>query len=145
VAAGDYTGRGSIPGTAGQPAVMLKELARAKQHDEGSQRREFHSADLDLVVWVENDGRCTGFELSYRHGPRERSLRWKTGVGYTHHRVDDGEDRGGRHKGTPLMVPDGVFRRWSVARKFQVESREIDPEVAGFVMRKVIAINGSGR
>jgi hypothetical protein len=123
---------------------MLKELSHAKQHEEGPRRRVFHSTDLDLVVWVEKDGHCTGFELSYRHGPRERSLRWKAGTGYTHHRVDDGENRGGRHKGTPLMVPDGVFRRWSVARKFQVESRDIDPVVAGFVMRKVIAFCGSG-
>jgi hypothetical protein len=122
---------------------VLKELPRVTQHEEGPPRRVFRSIDLDLVVWMDDDGRYTGFELSYRHGPRERSLRWKTGTGYTHHRVDDGEDRGGRHKGTPLMVPDGVFKRWSVARKFQVESRDIDPAVAGFVMRKVIAFSGS--
>jgi len=123
---------------------MLKELPRVNQRAEEPRRRIFRSTDIDLVVWIAEDGHYIGFELSYRHGPRERSLRWKTGAGYTHHRVDDGEGRAGRHKGAPLMVPDGAFKRWSVARKFQIASRDIDPEVAGFVMRKVIAF-GSGR
>jgi hypothetical protein len=122
---------------------MLKEIPRVVQHEEDRQRRVFRSADLDLTVWIAPDGRYTSFELSYRHGPRERSLRWKSGNGYSHHRVDDGEDRMGRHKGTPLMVPDGVFKRWSVARKFQLEARDIDPEVTDFVIRKVIA-SGEG-
>jgi len=121
---------------------MLKEIPKPSQPVEGPRRRVFRSVDLDLVVWVDDEGGYTGFELSYRHGPRERSLRWKSDAGYSHHAVDDGEDRGGRHKGTPLMVPDGVFRRWSVARQFQVASRDIDPGIAGFVMRKMLAYGG---
>jgi hypothetical protein len=124
---------------------MLKEIPHALQHEEDRQRRVFRSADLDLIVWTEADGRFTGFELSYRHGPRERSLRWKRGKGYSHHRVDDGEDRMGRHKGTPLMVPDGVFKRWTVARKFQLEAGDIDPEVTDFVIGKVIAFGGASQ
>jgi hypothetical protein len=117
---------------------MLTELPRVQQHKDEPRRRVFRSVDLDLVVWVDDAGGYTGFELSYRQGPRERSVRWKSGLGYAHHRVDDGEDRGGRHKGSPVMTADGVFKRWSVARQFQIESRDIDPDVAGFVMRKVI-------
>ncbi len=118
---------------------MLVELPRVLQHNDEPHRRVFRSPDLDLVVWINEAGGYTGFELAYRHGPRERAVRWKSGAGYTHHRVDDGEYGTGSHKSSPLMVSDGPFKRWSVARQFQVESRGIDPELAGFVMRKVLA------
>jgi hypothetical protein len=124
---------------------MLKEIPHVVQHEEDRRRRVFRSVDVDLTLWVAPDGSYTSFELSYRHGPRERSLRWKNGKGYSHYRVDDGEGRMGRHKGTPLMVPDGVFQRWTVARKFQLEAGDIDPDVADFVISKVIAFGSEGR
>jgi hypothetical protein len=124
---------------------MLKEIPRVVQHEEGRIRRVFRSTDLDLTLWIEADGGYASFELSVRHGPRERSLRWKSGTGYSHHRVDDGEIRMGRHKGTPLMVPDGVFNRWAVVRKFQLQAGNIDPEVTDFVIKKVIAFGAEDR
>jgi hypothetical protein len=117
---------------------MLVELPRVLQHADEPHRRVFRSPDLYLVVWVNDKGGYTGFELAYRHGPRERAMRWKAGAGYTHHRVDDGEYGAGSHKSSPLMSAEGTFKRWSVARQFQEESRDMDPDLAGFVMRKVL-------
>ena len=113
-------------------------LADIFQRHVTPQRRVFHSAELDLVVWLDDAGLYKGFELAYRNGPRENAVRWKVGRGYAHDRVDDGEGRAGRYKGTPMLAADGAFKRWSVARQFQLESRDLDPDLAGFILRKLI-------
>jgi hypothetical protein len=58
---------------------MLKEIPKPSQPAEGPRRRVFRSVDIDLVVWVDDEGYYTGFaaleirrRLLASHGGRRR-------------------------------------------------------------------------
>lgn len=116
----------------------LREQNNIRQVPGEKRRRWFSSDDMDLTVWYDERNAITGFELCYDKGPRERSVRWRKDTGFLHERVDDGEGRPGRHKATPILVPDGLFAARSVAERFLAASREIEGEVASFVHRKLL-------
>ena len=106
-----------------------------KQVPGENRRRWFSDGTMDLTVWLDEQGGIAGFELCYDKGRNERSLRWKRGEGFVHERVDDGEGRPGRHKATPVLVPDGLFDAKKISRQFEENSREIDPLIASFVVQ----------
>ncbi len=112
---------------------MLRELQNVLQIEGEPHRRWFHDDTFDLIVWQELDGHVEGFQLCYREGSDERALTWWRGRGFTHKRIDAGED--GRPKKAPILVPDGTFDRDRVLMLFEQECRELDPEIVGFVMR----------
>lgn len=129
------------------PAIfdpVLLELKRTLQHSDELHRRIFLSEHVDLFLWVDEAGRFASFELAYRDGPRERAIRWKRGIGYSHHRVDFGSDAP-TSPNTPLLVPDGPFNRWNVLRKFRRVAGNIDRAVATFVARKIVAFQPAHR
>jgi len=117
----------------------LKESRHVKQVPGENRRRWFSSSDMDLTVWSDDRGEIAGFELCYDKGRAERALRWRRGAGFVHERVDDGEGRPGRHKATPVLLPDGVFDANKISRLFHDHSRDIDRVVADFVERKLHA------
>ena len=53
--------------------------------------------------------------------------------------VDDGENRPGKHKGTPILVADGAFDRASVGERFRRAATGIDPAIAELVHAKLLA------
>jgi hypothetical protein len=116
----------------------LKESRRVRQIPGESRRRWFSSSEMDLAVWVDDRGEINGFELCYDKAKAERALRWKRGSGFLHERVDDGEGRPGRHKATPVLVPDGVFDAKKISRLFAAASRDIDQTIADFVYRRLL-------
>jgi hypothetical protein len=87
---------------------MLREI-QARQLSGEPGRRWFTSADIDLFVWVGEDGAPTGFQLCYDKQRREHALTWTRAAGYTHMGVDGGESRPGRYKGTPILVANGAI------------------------------------
>jgi hypothetical protein len=74
--------------------TMLIEISNVSQPAGEPRRRWFVSDDLDLVVWCDESGRPSGFQLCYDKGLSERALTWQPDRGFTHTAVDDG-DRGG--------------------------------------------------
>ena len=118
---------------------MLREVQRVSQPSGESPRRWFEDDTLDLVVWQSADGTIVGFQLCYEKGTaRERALTWLQGSGFSHLRVDDGEDRPGKYKMTPILVADGSFDQNEVVRRLEDASGGIDPVVARAV-RDIIA------
>lgn len=117
---------------------MLQEVLNVRQISGESRRRWFTSADMDLTVWFDDRDRITGFELCYDKGANERAVRWREGEGFLHERVDDGEGRPGRYKGTPILLPDGALDSKKVSRLFKENSREIDGSVADMVHRTLL-------
>lgn len=105
-----------------------------KQVPGESRRRWFADEAMDLTVWLDDQNGIKGFELCYDKGRNERSLRWKRGEGFVHERVDDGEGRPGRHKATPVLVPDGRSDAKEISRQFTENSRDIDQRVALFII-----------
>ena len=100
-------------------------------------RRWFSDDIFDLIVWYTPGNMIMGFQLCYRKGIDERALTWLKGKGFSHDRIDDGEGRIPHHKMTPILVPDGTFKKYDVLARFEKESREIDPDVVRVVTRMI--------
>ncbi len=128
---------------------MLRELENVSQHEGEPLRRWFYSQAMDLVLWQDEEGAPSGFQLSYevfseRSGElsgelagQRKILTWLSGRGYSHESLDEGEDRPFRYKMTPVAVPDGVFNQEEVLDRFLKESEEIDSDVREFVAGKL--------
>jgi len=117
---------------------MLKEVDEVRQIPGDARRRVFSSEDLDLTVWIDERDGITGFELCYDKETNERAVRWSREEGFLHQKVDDGENRPGRYKSTPILVPDGVFPAQRISRLFQENSRDIDQSFVKFIYRKLL-------
>jgi len=117
---------------------MLKEILDVRQVPGDAHRRVFFSDDMDLTVWFDGRDDILGFELSYDKEKNERAVRWNREEGFLHQKVDDGENRPGRYKSTPILVPDGVFPAQKISRLFQENSRDIDQSFANFIYRKLL-------
>lgn len=116
---------------------MLRELRDVRQIAGESRRRCFSDPNMDLTVWVDEGGWIKGFELCYDKGNAERAIRWFSGKGFDHKRVDDGEQSSWDNM-TPILLPDGVFPLKKISRLFQESSRDIDQSVANFICRKLL-------
>lgn len=113
----------------------MKEWVGVRQIPGEAKRRWFSSEDFDLIVWFSGDQDITGFELCYDKTGKEHSIRWSRSGGYSHMAVDDGENRPGRYKETPIMAPNGDFEARRVYSNFQAASRSLPDDVASFVLR----------
>lgn len=111
----------------------MKECVGVRQIPGEQKRRWFSSTDFDLIVWVSDAQAFTGFELCYDKLRHERSIAWSPAKGFSHMAVDDGEQRPGKYKETPIMVPDGIFDARRVYLSFLDASRSLPKEVADFV------------
>ena len=123
--------------TAGQESEsrVLLEITQVRQVDGEPRRRWFTSSSMDLVVWLDDDDAVAGFQLCYGRPTDENALTWRRGQGWSHARVDDGEDRPGKHKASPILLPGGSFDRHALATLFRVQCGEIDRDIAEFVSR----------
>jgi len=113
---------------------MLREIRNIKQETGEPERRWFSSSDMDLITWHKGY-EITGFQLCYDKGRDEHALTWTSAHGFTHRRIEDGEQKGARHKMTPILVPDGTVDLKRIRDQFDEASSEIDPELRGFVLR----------
>ena len=106
---------------------MLRELRDVAQVPGEPHRRSFEDDGLDLVVWSSSEGRIVGIQLCYGKGTnRERALTWFKDRGFSHMRVDDGENQPGKYKMTPILVPDGIFDVDELLRIFEDAGRSLD-------------------
>lgn len=115
----------------------LREVADVRQIEGGRPRRWFQSGDEDLIVWYGEDGGIYGFQLCYDRKKHERALTWMLGKGYSHNRIDSGEDHAMRYKGSPLLVADGKFDASEIAGRFLEASGNLPREIRDFVLAKI--------
>ncbi len=113
---------------------MLNEIAPAKQKDRN--RRWFSDDYFDLIVWLGRDGAFDGFQLCYDIQQRERALTWTEEKGFTHERVDAGEENPAKNR-TPILVPDGVFPVQEIIERFLEHSAGSDEGIRSFVVGKL--------
>lgn len=109
---------------------MLTEIPRVRQRSDEAYRRWFVDDRMELTTWQDADGVVVAFQLSYRIDASERMLSWRRGGGLTHDAVDDGERPVGRHKQTPILVPDGAVPWQRLRSAFAERASAIDPVVA---------------
>jgi hypothetical protein len=122
----------------GEKNAMLREISDVGQPEGGRTRRWFQSDDEDLIVWYAADGAIYGFQLCYDRNGHERALTWTPEHGYSHNRIDAGEDRSFRYKGSPVLVADGRFDAALTMQRFLQISSAMPVEIRDFVSGKLI-------
>ena len=115
---------------------MLKEADNVSQHPGEGVRRWFLDDYFDLIVWYENNI-ISGFQLCYDKHEFERCLTWKSETGFSHNKIDGGETPG-QMKMSPILVPDGLFDNQGIADRFMADSRQLPPDLAGFIYQKLL-------
>jgi hypothetical protein len=88
-------------------------------------------------VWFSGDGSIWGFQLCYGRDKRERGLTWRSGHGYSHARVDDGEGPGLDYKRTPILAEDGTFDADRVLRVFLESAAALPKFIVDFVAERI--------
>ncbi len=119
--------------------IMLKEYKIVRQIKGEASRRWFSDEYFDLIAWFHEQGEIVGFQLCYDIERFPRALTWKQEGGYTHHRIDNGENRPGKMKASPILVADGIFDPLPVAERFKNESLLLEPSLAEFVYQKLLS------
>lgn len=113
----------------------MKEHPNVRQIPGEAPRRWFCSNDFDLIVWLSGDRGFLGFELCYDKPRNEHSISWTETGGFRHMAVDDGEQRPGKYKASPVLLPDGLFDARRIHSAFREASRALPEEVASYVLR----------
>jgi hypothetical protein len=122
--------------------MMIKEAINVRQIKGDLKRRWFSSDYFDLIVWYSEEGQINGFQLCYDKDRNERAITWKTSIGYSHNRIDDGENHLGVYKATPILIADGAFDRHMIATAFKRESKNIEKDISVFIHKKLLEFNG---
>ncbi len=116
---------------------MLCEIRNVKQHSGEPRRQWFVDDYFDLIVWFNKNREIIGFQLCYDKVKNQHALTWNSGFGYIHNRVDDGEQKPGKHKSSPVLVTDGKFDYEHIAEIFKRESGNLDESLAEFIYHKL--------
>jgi hypothetical protein len=119
---------------------MLEEYNYPGEREGNFTRRWFGDSYFDLFVWLDEQGSIDRFQLCYNKSLDEHALTWKHPSSYYHQKIDDGENRPGKSKSTPILLPDGMFDVSSIAERFLKESQGIDPEIACFIHQKLLEL-----
>jgi hypothetical protein len=112
----------------------MKEFINVRQIPGELKRRWFSSNEFDLIVWLADDERLSGFELCYDKQGKQRSLRWSDAGGFQHMAVDDGEQVPGKYKETPVLIADGRFDADQVHSDLSAVSHLLPVEIAEYVL-----------
>ena len=116
---------------------MFTEFNQVRQIPGDARRRWFCGDGLELIVWYGQKEEIIGFQLLYEANGVSKALTWEKSLGYLHSGIDDGEGRCGKHKQTPVLVPNGRFNKKDVLNFFVRESIELPDEIAAFVRNKL--------
>lgn len=89
------------------------------------------------MVWCDESGNPVGFQLCYKDGNSEYALTWNSEGGLTHKIIDDGEQRPGKHKATPILAGNVPFSPKLISERFAQVSGRLPLELADFVREKM--------
>ncbi len=115
---------------------MLHRIRAVRQDDADRQRHWFQDDYFDLFAWTDLAGKVIAFQLCYDRLSHERVLAWSENSGFSHRRIDDGEELPGP-KMTPVMVADGTFAGLQIAAEFDKRSTSLDQRLRQFIGRKI--------
>ncbi len=116
----------------------LREVTCGLQQDGKLHKRWFNCQSADLFAW-HHEKKLVRFEFCYNKHRDEHSLRWEHGVGFSHARIDDGEDYASK-KSSPILVADDHINSDYIYKQFKKLSNKIDIDIRLFIMRKLLGI-----
>ncbi len=117
---------------------MLEEYKNVYQPEGEPKRRWFSDEYFDLIVWYDDKDVIFSFQLCYDKTRKQRAITWKNPSYYFHMKVDDGENRPGNYKSTPILVPDGIFDYRNIAERFKNDSAQLDSNISTLVYDKIL-------
>ena len=115
---------------------MLTEIGHVRQIQGDYFRRIFADRNLDIVIWYKPDKTIHGFQVSYDLARRERALTWTESRGFSHTRVDTGEDSPLSNR-SPVLIEDPDFdaaRLWSA---FDISAQNLPSREKRLMQRKL--------
>jgi len=117
---------------------MLEEYKLARQEPGAGLRRWFQGSGFELIVWLGADLRVKGFQLCYEGAAgQEHALTWREQHGFSHARVDTGDNRPDKDL-TPILVVDDGGVPWAKLREdFATDGLGLDPELAAFISARL--------
>jgi len=117
----------------------LSEFRNVRQVRAQGFRRWFVNNYFDLIVWYkDNKSSPVGFQLCYDRDGTQRAITWTVEEGFSHTRIDSGDDVSGRGlKMTPILVADGKFDAQIIHDLFAQAAATVDRVVADFVCTKL--------
>ena len=114
---------------------MLEEFSKvAQERGADGARRWFSDEEMDLIVWIAEDGAFAGFELCYDKSGRERAFEWRSGGTLRRFVVDSGESTPLRND-TPILRSgggEGDIKR--VLAAFRARAARLEPAVVELVV-----------
>lgn len=121
---------------------MFREITSIRQNHNYSTKRWFTDSDMDLYIWF-NQQAPARFQLAYNKRGREHAISWDSESGFSHYRVDDGEQQSQfKYKMTPILLDDGEFDVATIARDFLKASENIDESLADFIYARLLEYPG---
>lgn len=115
---------------------MLREILAVCQDKPGLKRRWYQDDFFDLYTWHTRLGRLSAFQLCYDVRARKRALAWSRKNGFTHAKVDSGEENAGQPM-TLLLVADGRFPHRLVRSRFERASTILEAGTKSFILDKM--------
>lgn len=117
---------------------MLVEIKSGHNDRAEPVRKWCSDSEMDLIVWYGAAGVIVGFQLCYDKQGDEHALTWYFDKGFSHKRIDSGEQKGGmHHKMTPVLVPDGKFDGERLKSLFEERQEGLDAALCGFIKDKI--------
>lgn len=118
-----------------EDVTHMQERSNVRQIPGESKRRWFSSSDFELIIWLSENQEILGFELCYDKDSAQRSITWSKSAGFRHMAVDDGEQRSGKYKSTPILIADGHFDARRVHSEFLKSSHSLPKNIASHVLQ----------
>ena len=115
---------------------MFYEIRGVKQLPGEPYRRWFQADEMDLTVWLA-EATVVGFQLSYDRFHDEKSIVWQTDRGFSHLRIDDGEQESGHYKASPIVTGHLPLDFSRALHRLEEDNQGIDPSIVGFVLDKL--------
>ena len=120
-----------------EPRARFREFQFVRQ-EPGLQRRWFEATDIELVVWYDQAGARTGFQLIYWPGDGERALTWRDCQGFNHSRVDSGSCSPFSNL-TPILQPDGAVPWALVEELFRRRAASLEADLRDHILARLQA------
>jgi hypothetical protein len=100
---------------------------------------------MDLIVWYGARGFPVAFELYYDKKAGEHVLIWRSGKGFCHMAVDDGENKPVlNYKEAPILIPDGEVDALRIKRLFERSCAGLPAELVELVVSRLGQFQGPG-
>ena len=116
----------------------MREIAAVRQDSAAGRRRWFQDDYFDLFVWQDAAGTPVAFQLCYARGANEGAIGWRASDGFSHARIDTGED-GPLTRRTPILRNDATPPYFRIYNRFLAASHGWDPQLRAFMLERLCA------